>query len=514
MRAVIYTRVSSEKQIDNTSLDFQEEECKKFCEFNGYDVVKVFREEGASARTYERPILQRALEYCANNDVSFFVVHRLDRFARDIGVHHKAKTALLTLGVRLLSVQERLEDTEEGEYIENIFAATAEYQNKKRLKKLRAGTIEKYKEGLYPNPPPAGYIKQATTSKGVKPMIIDPERGDLVAKALNMFATGCFTVSDIVDFLNTSGYRTHSGKKVYKQMVSKMLRKKIYTGIIEYRDLKRNVQEVKGQHEPLINLETYRKIQAVLSGNNFYKSKNKSGNYKFSKMIRCDNCSHLLSPYTQKNRVYYRCSNYLCKDRVNASEKILDEQFAVILHNATFSKKYLDFFNKRLTKQFRIRFNENLKNQSRMKLKRDELESMLKNAAEMAEKGVYSYDKYKEREKVLNTELTTLEIELSNINIDINELEFKLNICIEFIYDLPNFSKLLIGREKAKFIQLLFPDGLYYKEGKYRTPRYHSFISVIQENNTQSVSIGGLIETITDFYTAILTLRPYLKTPM
>jgi len=47
--AVIYIRVSDPSQAHNNSLDTQEKICKDYLKSKGYELVKVFREEGESA---------------------------------------------------------------------------------------------------------------------------------------------------------------------------------------------------------------------------------------------------------------------------------------------------------------------------------------------------------------------------------------------------------------------------------------------------------------------------------
>ncbi|MSU44944.1 recombinase family protein, partial [Candidatus Nomurabacteria bacterium] len=51
MKGIIYVRVSSEEQVKGTSLEFQEESCRKYCKDKSIEVIKVFREEGASAKS-------------------------------------------------------------------------------------------------------------------------------------------------------------------------------------------------------------------------------------------------------------------------------------------------------------------------------------------------------------------------------------------------------------------------------------------------------------------------------
>jgi len=50
-RAVIYLRVSSEEQVENYSLNTQEDICRKEADKRGYQIVDVFSEEGKSAKT-------------------------------------------------------------------------------------------------------------------------------------------------------------------------------------------------------------------------------------------------------------------------------------------------------------------------------------------------------------------------------------------------------------------------------------------------------------------------------
>ena len=51
MKAVVYTRVSSNEQVKGTSLEDQESKCRKYCLEKGIEILKVFREEGESAKT-------------------------------------------------------------------------------------------------------------------------------------------------------------------------------------------------------------------------------------------------------------------------------------------------------------------------------------------------------------------------------------------------------------------------------------------------------------------------------
>ena len=84
-RAILYLRVSTEEQVDNFSLETQEEICRKEAEKRGFEIVEIFKEEGRSAKNIiGRPVLINLLEYCRKNKskIQAVFVYRLDRVSR------------------------------------------------------------------------------------------------------------------------------------------------------------------------------------------------------------------------------------------------------------------------------------------------------------------------------------------------------------------------------------------------------------------------------------------------
>ena len=83
MNCLIYNRVSTGEQAKRGySLDAQEEECKKFALLEGYNVVKIFREEGKSAKNTNRVEFKKMLKYCKEhkNEISCVIFWKYERF--------------------------------------------------------------------------------------------------------------------------------------------------------------------------------------------------------------------------------------------------------------------------------------------------------------------------------------------------------------------------------------------------------------------------------------------------
>src|SRR5215211_1656489 len=89
LRAALYARVSSEEQVQGYSLDAQDRAGNAYCEAHDWDLVATYRDEGKSARTDDlakRPDFLRMLGDAEAGLLDVIVVHKLDRFARNLRV--------------------------------------------------------------------------------------------------------------------------------------------------------------------------------------------------------------------------------------------------------------------------------------------------------------------------------------------------------------------------------------------------------------------------------------------
>lgn len=105
MEALIYVRVSSGEQVtEGNSLVTQEKICRTKAEKLGLIPV-IFREEGESAKTINRPKLKEMMVYAAKNKthVDCIVLYRIDRLSRDVGDYLSLKRYFNGLHIRIVS---------------------------------------------------------------------------------------------------------------------------------------------------------------------------------------------------------------------------------------------------------------------------------------------------------------------------------------------------------------------------------------------------------------------------
>ncbi|MFA7328660.1 MAG: recombinase family protein, partial [Candidatus Ratteibacteria bacterium] len=152
MKGIIYTRVSSDEQIKGTSLEFQEELCRKYCEQKSIEIVAVFREEGETAKDLSlnnRKKFLEALEFCRKNksQIQAFIVLRVDRFARNTEDHFSVRKILMNYGTMLHSVTEPIGNKPAEKFIETVLAGAAEYDNALRKQRCTDGMLARINQG-------------------------------------------------------------------------------------------------------------------------------------------------------------------------------------------------------------------------------------------------------------------------------------------------------------------------------------------------------------------------------
>src|SRR3984885_14805010 len=159
MNGVIYCRVSSKEQVEGTSLESQQAACREYARSKDIRVLKVFVEQGESAKFADRSQLVDLIDYCRENkgQVQVLLVWKIDRFARNVADHFSVKATLGKYGVRIESVTEPIDTKPEGKLMETILAGFAQFDNDIRAMRTVQGMRRKVPEGIFPWKPPLGY---------------------------------------------------------------------------------------------------------------------------------------------------------------------------------------------------------------------------------------------------------------------------------------------------------------------------------------------------------------------
>ena len=158
LKAVGYVRVSTDEQAkEGFSLDVQESRVRSYCEAKGWDLVRVYRDEGISGKDLNRLGVQSLITDLKSNGVDVVVILKLDRLTRSIRDLGLLIDDLFG-GVALASVAEGFDSsTAAGEMVMNLLGTVAQWERKVIGERTKAVLDHKADKGEWRGRIPYGF---------------------------------------------------------------------------------------------------------------------------------------------------------------------------------------------------------------------------------------------------------------------------------------------------------------------------------------------------------------------
>jgi hypothetical protein len=222
-------------------------------------------------------------------------------------------------------------DNPNEKFLLMILCSQAKLENDQKGINVKRGIRAKCEMGWRPGKPPIGYYNRAFS--GVKDIMVDPERGPIVAQMFERVAVNGDSGRTLKKWLDTC-LTTRSGKKLTLSLIYLMLKNPFYYGEFEY---PAGIGRwYKGAHDPLIAKETFDKVQRQLLVP-FEKAKWGSKVFTFKGLFECASCgSSIVGEEKWRKRrnkqprhhIYYHCSrqkDYNCTEPYLSEERLAQE---------------------------------------------------------------------------------------------------------------------------------------------------------------------------------------------
>ena len=309
-RAVSYIRVSTREQAqrggseEGFSLPAQREANKRKAQSMGALVVKEFADRGESARSANRPELQKMLAYLKEDGgIDYVIVHKLDRLARNRADDVEINRAFEDAGVRLVSTSENIDQTPGGMLLHGIMSSIAEFYSRNLANEVIKGMGEKARNGGTLGKAPLGYVNvrgRDEHGREVRTVELDQQRAPLLRLAFSEYATGNWTVSQLAKHLAGLGLDVPAtpskpARPITKGRLHTLLRHPYYKGVVQFQGV-----EYAGKHEPLVDEETWQAVQAVL-GSHRSGERQRTHNHFLKSTAVCGVCGARLLVQRAKN---------------------------------------------------------------------------------------------------------------------------------------------------------------------------------------------------------------------
>jgi DNA invertase Pin-like site-specific DNA recombinase len=290
-----------------------------------WQVISEYIEPGASAKTAQRPELQRLLTCLreAKERVDILLVHKIDRLARNVFDHATIKALLKQRDIRLASVVENIDESVSGQLVENIMASIAQFYSANLSEEVKKGMRQKVLKGGWPHRPPRGYVLITSQEGDSKKIEIHPKDGSLMKRAFDLYATGWYSVRTLSTRLAREGLVAPLGQPMSQAHLRRLLSNSFYAGLVHWHD-----HENRGTHPALISRELFDRVQEVIKQR--YKNPGPKGSvisgFPLRGLAICASCRGRMTSERHGKWSYYRCSRQtyrreLCSGRACNSER-------------------------------------------------------------------------------------------------------------------------------------------------------------------------------------------------
>lgn len=221
MKAIGYVRVSTDKQADRGfSLEAQAEKIRAMAVVHNAELLDIIVDGGESAKSLQRPGMERLLALVDGKKVQAVVVAKLDRLTRSVKDLCELLERFERRGVALISVAESLDTSSAaGRLVLNIMTAVSQWEREAIGERTRDAMNHKRTNGERVGNIRFGY-RLGADGKHVEP---DPAEQEVLREIHGLRQSG-HTMRGIAAALNRRALRTRRGSAWRLESVARVLK--------------------------------------------------------------------------------------------------------------------------------------------------------------------------------------------------------------------------------------------------------------------------------------------------
>ena len=338
----LYIRLSKEDENEGPSQSVQNQESllREFVQQHRLNVYNTYIDDGWSGTSFDRPGFQRMIGDIETKKVNMVITKDLSRLGRDyIMTGHYMERYFPEHRVRYISLLDGI-DTGVDSTANDItpFRAIMNDMYAKDIsKKIKSVKRDKQRKGQFIGGKPMYGYKMHPTEKNK--IVIDEEAAPVVRRifALALSGMSCRQIASSLNSDNALSPATYAKLPVSKpgpytglwssERISEMLQNETYIGNmvqgrmvkISYKSKKclrqspENWVVVEGTHEPIIDPETFQKVQLLVSSRKHTRSR--TYDFLLKGLIFCHECGYPMAVLNRKNaagedRLFFVCRTY------------------------------------------------------------------------------------------------------------------------------------------------------------------------------------------------------------
>jgi len=429
-RAALYTRVSTEMQIEAESLGTQEKQLREYCTYQKIVVHDLYTDAGISgAHTENRPAFQKMMKDAREGKFNVVIVAKIDRISRNLADLLHLIHTLEEHHVDFVSISQQFDtSTPMGRLTLNILGSFAQFERDIIAERVKENMIERAKKGkwnggvipygfkvvedhLEPEPREAEFVRmmyrEYLKQRSLRSVAVMANARDAKPRFRNSF-----TGSSIKQILANPIYR---GATCYN--------KRRINGTTTRERPKSEWIVVDGVMQQIVTPEIWHEVNKLLETNDGIKPCARASEYLLSGLLRCGKCGmHMqgrkrtnIKGHTKKKRTYYYyvCYNYtqkgpaVCDHRVAQARRVEDSVIEALSRLAANPGPVLSRAEKILRSS--IHDEDRLRqDHEAMSIRLDEIDIRLSRLGDGFEDGMLEKEEYARRARALRSERNIL----------------------------------------------------------------------------------------------------------
>lgn len=466
VRAVAYCRFSSSNQREE-SIDAQLRAIYKFMGEHDYTPVGDYIDMALTGTNTDRPNFQRMIEDAKKGLFDVVIVHKMDRFSRNVRDTLNIESELAQYGVKVISVIEQFADTPEGQLQQIIQLGVGQYYSKNLAREVMKGLIENAYKCLHNGGlPPLGYDVDPIT----KQYIINEKEAESIRIIFKKFLEG-WSYRELAEYLNVLGYRTKIGNKFsanssfYDILVNSKYKGEYVFGRSlskpKQPGMKRSHRKNKDESEiirvpnglpAIVDEGTFEQVQKLLASRQRSKGASKAKEvYLVSGLIECGECgsayhgSARIGGRNKQKYVSYRCSKRKkienpCKCK-EINRTLLDNFIVQQLFTTILNPQHLERLHQKVNEKLKEKISEMDDDLPKLEKQLVEVNQKASNLVQaIAVGGLGSIDtitaelqRLEQQKIVLTNEIQNHQVKQSEVNLTLDQMKDVLEEAKEYV---------------------------------------------------------------------------------
>lgn len=425
--------IEAESHSKGETLARHEKRLRNYADSIGIKISKFYKEVVSGETISARPVMQQLLRDVENGMWSGVLVVEVERLARgntlDQGIVSNAFQYSNTKIITPLKTYDPNNDYDEEYFEFGLFMSRREY--KKINQRLHLGILSSVNEGKHvASAAPYGYDKYKLPKQKGYSLKINEYESNMIKLIFNLYSNGN-GLEFICNKLNKLGYKPRRSNEFTKSTIGHILTNPVYIGKIKYTDKAttkkvvngniirvknkdKNIIYVDGLHEPLIDLDTWNKVQNVRKGNLISRTKvDYSLKNPMASILKCAICGKTMHRVANNSRNDIRICCKHCKENIGSNINFVEDKLLLSLTKLLEDYKIKLINDDNSNIEMLLKMNEDSLSNNKSEL--EKLEQQLNKTYDLLEQDIYTKETFLERSNLIKQQIDTINTNIENL---------------------------------------------------------------------------------------------------